>query len=69
MQFQIDVWITFDETEVPPEKVEQARDIAHELDASEVIDYGELRVKYEDVTPTYAQHRAEAILNRVRSLP
>lgn len=42
MQFQTDVWITFSEEEVPADQIERARDIAHELDADETIEYGEL---------------------------
>jgi len=66
MQFQTDVWIIFSEEEVPADQIERARDIAHELGADETIDYGELRVKFEDKSPNYARFRGEAILNRLK---
>jgi len=63
--FQTDVWISFDEQEVPPDRMEEAITISHELGARETIEYGSLRVKFEDTHIRFAQNKAEAILNRL----
>tara|TARA_Y100000593_G_scaffold83521_1_gene157462 strand:+ start:2521 stop:2817 length:297 start_codon:yes stop_codon:yes gene_type:complete len=67
-EFQTDVWIIFSEAEIPSDELGRARDIAHELGADEVIDYGELHVKFEGKGQLYAHFRAEAILNRLAKL-
>lgn len=69
LTFRTDTSVTFPEELIPPERIEEAIEIAHLLGCDETTDYGTLTVKYENHDVNYATLKAEAILLRMGIKP